>query len=62
MLACRNSSQSRNRGKAKPVQENNINENTFFNQNFISKIYLAEDLNNLNENTEMYPNESKIWP
>ena len=54
--------QSRNRGKAKPVQENNINENTFFNQNFISKIYLAEDLNSLNENTEMYPNESKIWP
>ena len=44
------------------MQENNINENTFFNQNFISKIYLAEDLNNLNENTEMYPNESKIWP
>lgn len=62
MLAFRNSSQSRNRGKAKPVQENNINENTFFNQSFISKIYLAEDLNNLNENTEMYPNESKIWP
>lgn len=62
MLACRNSSQSRNRERLKPVQENNINKNTFFNQNFISKIYLAEDLNSLNENTEMYPNESKIWP
>lgn len=30
MLACRNSSQSRKRRRAKPVQENNINENTFF--------------------------------